>query len=156
EPAPSPTPTRSPSPLPTSDVPLPAASMRNTWSGDPFSRGAASYTRVGVQESTRQKLAEPVEGRVYFAGEATDVDDPGTVRGALHSGQSAAMRLRASVADGERIAVIGAGLAGAMVASELTEADVEVTVFEARDRVGGRVHSQLDDSWPLPVQLGSW
>lgn len=156
EPTPSPTPTRSPSPLPTTKVPAPAASMRSTWSSDPFARGAASYTRVGVQESTRQKLAEPIEGRVYFAGEATDADNPGTMRGALHSGESAAMRLRATVADGERIAVIGAGLAGAMVASELAEADVEVTVFEARDRVGGRVHSQLDDSWPVPVQLGSW
>lgn len=156
EPAPSPTPTRSPSPLPTTTVPAPAASIRSTWSSDPFSLGAASYTRIGVQESTRQKLAEPIQGRVYFAGEATDVDNPGTMRGALHSGESAAMRLRATMASGERIAVIGAGLAGAMVASELAEADVEVTVFEARDRVGGRVHSELDDSWPLPVQLGSW
>ncbi len=158
EPTPSPTPTRSPSPssLPTTTVPAPVASVRSGWATDPFSRGAASYTRVGVQESTRQKLAEPIQGRVYFAGEATDVDNPGTMRGAVHSGQSAAMRLRATMDGGERIAVIGAGLAGATVAAELAEADVEVTVFEARDRVGGRVHSQLDDSWPLPVQLGSW
>ncbi|MGO2519358.1 MAG: FAD-dependent oxidoreductase [Microbacterium sp.] len=156
EPKPTPTPTVSPTPLPTTNVPLPAAHMRSAWSTDPFSRGAASYTRVGVQQGTRGTLAEPIQGRVYFAGEATDVDNPGTMRGALHSGQSAAMRLRATVATGERIAVIGAGLAGAMVASELADADIEVTVFEARDRVGGRVHSQLDDEWPLPVQLGSW
>lgn len=156
EPAPTPTPTRSPSPLPTSNVPLPAASMRSTWATDPFAHGAASYTRVGVQQSTRGVLAEPINGRVYFAGEATDIDNPGTMRGALHSGQSAAMRLRATTTPGERIAVIGAGLAGAMVASELAAADVEVTVFEARDRVGGRVHSQHDDAWPLPVQLGAW
>lgn len=156
EPTPSPTPTVSPSPLPTSSVPLPSANMRSTWANDPYSRGAASYTRVGVQESTRGKLAEPVDGRVFFAGEATDVDDPGTIRGALHSGQSAAMRVRATAASGERVAVIGAGLSGAMVASELAASDLEVTVFEARDRVGGRVHSRLDDSWPLPVQLGGW
>ena len=156
EPAPSPTPTRSPSPLPTSNVPLPAASVRSTWATDPYAQGAASYTRVGVQPDTRDTLAGHIQGRVYFAGEATDVDDPGTMRGALHSGQSAAMRLRATAASGERIAVIGAGLAGAMVASELADADVEVTVFEARDRVGGRVHSQLDDSWPLTIQLGGW
>ncbi|WP_300266633.1 FAD-dependent oxidoreductase [Microbacterium sp.] len=159
-PEPKPTPTRSitpsPSPLPTTVVPAPAASVRSAWARDPFAHGAASYTRVGVQQSTRQKLAEPIQNRVYFAGEATDVDDPGTMRGAFHSGQSAAMRLRAAMAGGERIAVIGAGLAGAAVASELADADVEVTVFEARDRVGGRVHSHLDDAWPVPVQLGSW
>jgi len=156
DPKPSPTPTVSPSPLPTTNVPLPAAHLRSTWATDPFSRGAASYTRVGVQQSTRETLAEPIEGRVYFAGEATDADNPATMRGAIHSGQSAAMRLRATAASGERVAVIGAGLAGAMVASELAAADVEVTVFEARDRVGGRVYSRVDEEWPLPVQLGSW
>lgn len=156
EPAPSPTPTRSPSPLPTSNVPLPAASMRSTWASDPFARGAASYTRVGVQQDTRGTLAEPIHSRLYFAGEATDIDNPGTMRGALHSGESAAMRLRATMAPGERIAVIGAGLAGATVAAELADADVEVTVLEARDRVGGRVHSQLEDDWPMPIQLGGW
>src|SRR5690606_22660418 len=69
---------------------------------------------------------------------------------------SAAMRVRATAAPGERIAVIGAGLAGAAVAAKLADADIEVTVFEARDRVGGRAHSDLHDDWPLPVQLGGW
>ncbi|GGD64972.1 flavin monoamine oxidase family protein [Microbacterium murale] len=156
EPAPTRTPTRTPTPLPTTKVPTPAASMRSEWATDPFSRGAVSYTRIGVQSATRQTLAEPVQGRVYFAGEATDVDNPGTMRGAIHSGESAAMRLRATVEAGERIAVIGAGLAGATVAADLADLDVEVTVFEARDRVGGRIHSEIDDDWPLPVQLGGW
>jgi monoamine oxidase len=31
-----------------------------------------------------------------------------------------------------------------------------VTVLEARDRVGGRIHSVVDDAWPFPVQLGGW
>lgn len=156
EPGPSPTPTRSPSPLPTTPVPAPAASLRSTWATDPYSRGAVSYTRIGVQASTRATLAEPVEGRVYFAGEATDADDPATIRGAIHSGDSAAMRLRATASGGERIAVIGAGLAGAAVVAGLADTDLEVTVFEARDRVGGRVHSEIDDDWAVPVQLGGW
>ncbi|GAB3633089.1 hypothetical protein GCM10027421_24420 [Microbacterium shaanxiense] len=156
EPAPTPTPTRSPTPLPTTRVPAPAAHMRSTWASDPFSRGAVSYTRIGVQSATRETLAEPIQGRVYFAGEATDSDHPATIRGAIRSGESAAMRLRATVEAGERIAVIGAGLAGAAVAADLADLDVEVTVFEARDRVGGRIHSQLEDDWPLPVQLGGW
>jgi monoamine oxidase len=40
-----------------------------------------------------------------------------------------------------RVIVIGAGLAGLAAAEELHRAGAEVTVFEARDRVGGRVWS---------------
>lgn len=156
EPGPTPTPTRTPTPLPTTAVPAPAASARSAWATDPFSRGAVSYTRIGVQATTRKTLGEPIEGRLYFAGEATDADNPATIRGAIHSGESVAMRLRATAGSGERIAVIGAGLAGAAVAASLADTDLEITVLEARDRVGGRVQSQLDDEWPLPIQLGGW
>lgn len=156
EPAPTTTPTRTPTPLPTTTVPAPAAMARSAWATDPFSHGAVSYTRIGVQSTTRETLATPVEGRLFFAGEATNADNPGTMRGAIHSGESAAMRVRATAAPGERIAVVGAGLAGAAVAAKLADADIEVTVFEARDRVGGRVHSDLEGDWPLPVQLGGW
>lgn len=156
EPQPTPTKTRTPSPLPTTEVPAPASSARSTWATDPYSRGAVSYNRVGVQADARSRLAEPVEGRVFFAGEATDADNPATIRGAIHSGESAAMRIRAAAAAGERIAVIGAGLAGATVAAGLADLDLEVTVLEARDRVGGRTHTQLNDEWVIPVQLGGW
>ena len=40
-----------------------------------------------------------------------------------------------------RVVVIGAGLAGLAAADELNRAGVDVEVFEARDRVGGRVWS---------------
>ncbi|WP_404436362.1 FAD-dependent oxidoreductase [Microbacterium aerolatum] len=156
EPKPTPTKTRTPSPLPTTAVPAPAATVRSTWATDPFSRGAVSYTRIGVQADARGRLAEPVEGRVFFAGEATDADNPATIRGAIHSGESAAMRIRAVAAPGERIAVIGAGLAGATAVAGLADADLDVTVLEARDRVGGRAHSQLDEEWAVPIQLGGW
>ena len=156
KPTPTATGTATPAPLPTTAVPAPSASLRSAWATDPFSRGAVSFTRIGVQADARDQLAEPVEGRLFFAGEATDADAPATIRGAIHSGQSAAVRIRATAAGGERIAVIGAGLAGATVAAELADTDHEVTVFEARDRVGGRVHSQIEDDWPVPVQLGGW
>lgn len=41
-----------------------------------------------------------------------------------------------------RVAVIGAGLAGLATATRLARAGFDVTVFEARDRAGGRVWSE--------------
>ena len=154
EPTPTPTPTREPQPQP--GVPEPSARLRSSWTTDPFSYGAVSFTPVGVLAEARSQLARPVVDRVFFAGEATDVDEPGTMRGAIRSGARAADEVEDLAEAGERIAVIGAGLAGATVAARLAAADMQVTVFEARDRIGGRVHSVVDDSWPMPVQLGAW
>lgn len=47
---------------------------------------------------------------------------------------------------GDRVAVIGAGLAGLAAATRLVAGGVDVTVLEARDRVGGRVWSERIDT----------
>ncbi|WP_231880326.1 FAD-dependent oxidoreductase [Microbacterium sp. H83] len=159
EPAPTPTPTpdRSPSPQPTTDTVTPAAFARSSWATDPFALGAVSFTPVGTQASARDALAAPVDDRLFFAGEATDVDAPGSLAGALRSGDRVADEVLRAGDEGERIAVIGAGLAGATAAARLAASGAEVTVFEARDRLGGRVHSVVDDkAWPFPAQLGGW
>jgi monoamine oxidase len=60
------------------------------WTRDPRSRGAYSYVNAGG-ESARIELAKPVDGCLFFAGEATD--DSGeatTVAGAISSGERAA------------------------------------------------------------------
>jgi len=63
------------------------------WAEDPYARGAYSYIPVGGLDAPAQ-LAAPVEGCLFFAGEATDTaGDPGTVHGALRSGERAAREL---------------------------------------------------------------
>jgi monoamine oxidase len=66
-----------------------AAALIQDWQADPYSRGGYSYVRVGG-EGARERLAEPLEDTLYFAGEATDIDEAGTVAGALRSGERAA------------------------------------------------------------------
>ncbi|MGE5571197.1 MAG: flavin monoamine oxidase family protein [Rhodospirillales bacterium] len=63
------------------------------WQTDPFSRGAYSYVPVGALDA-RRTLAEPVEGTLAFAGEATCLDGAGgSVHGAISAGRQAARRL---------------------------------------------------------------
>jgi monoamine oxidase len=67
------------------------------WEHDPFSRGAYSYVRVGGS-AARAALAQPLQGTLFFAGEATDTEnESGTVTGALHSGLRAANELLRAV-----------------------------------------------------------
>ncbi len=56
---------------------------------DPFARGAYSYTRVGGTGAAHV-LARPLADRLFFAGEAIDAHQEGTVAGALASGLRAA------------------------------------------------------------------
>lgn len=60
------------------------------WHADPFARGAYSYVPAGALPA-REKLAQPVDNTLYFAGEATDLQGhSATVHGAIASGQRAA------------------------------------------------------------------
>ena len=72
----------------------------------------------------------------YFDDGGTDV--PGGVAGPV-----------------ERVLVVGAGMSGLTVANALTEAGVECVVLEARDHIGGRLHTV--DVGGCPVDMGgSW
>jgi len=62
----------------------------HNWHADPFARGAYSYVRVSGMDGVRA-LAAPVEGTLFFAGEATNSDGhTGTVHGAIATGRRAA------------------------------------------------------------------
>jgi monoamine oxidase len=63
------------------------------WSKDPFARGAYAYELAGAPDSTVEQLAAPVDGRLFFAGEATTLEGAGTVDGALATGTRAAREI---------------------------------------------------------------
>ena len=66
------------------------SSHMHDWIADPFSRGAYSYARVEGDDASK-RLARPVDGTIYFAGEAADPEGrTGTVHGAIATGQRVA------------------------------------------------------------------
>jgi monoamine oxidase len=51
--------------------------------------------------------------------------------------------------------VIGAGVAGLAAAGELCRRGLRVAVYEARDRIGGRILTHRDARFPMPLELGA-
>ena len=109
--------------------------LRSNWSRDPFSFGSYSYTPRGGFRGAHRALAEPVAGRIFFAGEAANPDYGSTVHAAYESADYAVAALDEE--EHEDIAVIGAGIAGLRVAQLLDDAGYDVTLYEARERVLG-------------------
>jgi monoamine oxidase len=58
-------------------------------------------------------------------------------------------------AGGDHILVIGAGVAGLMAARELATAGKRVTILEARDRCGGRIHPLPADKFGYEAEGGA-
>ena len=70
----------------------PVDAITYDWRADPFAKGAYSYAPPGAEQAY-DDLAAPTHDRLYWAGEATNSDDPMTVHGALDSGWRAAQQL---------------------------------------------------------------
>ena len=73
---------------------------------------------------------------------------------ALGGGVPALLRHPVGAA-GERVLVVGAGIAGIAAAVDLQASGLDVVVLEARNRIGGRIWT--DRRWGFPLDLGaSW
>jgi monoamine oxidase len=102
----------------------------------------------GTEETTKPSMASHgspsqstparrVSRRALLACAATSVAVGGLAKGPLTRAQAAAT----PEAGAARIGIVGAGIAGLNPALTLHDAGVGVTIFEAADRVGGRMHS---------------
>jgi monoamine oxidase len=67
------------------------------WAHDPFARGSYSHALPG-HAGDRAVLAAPVDGRLFFAGEATSPNFFSTAHGARDSGERAAGEVLATLA----------------------------------------------------------
>jgi monoamine oxidase len=67
------------------------------WQAEPYIEMAYSFCPVGAA-GLRRVLSSPVEGVLFFAGEATSVERNGTVHGAIESGWRAAKEVSAALA----------------------------------------------------------
>ena len=131
----------------------PLGYLRTNWSQDPYSFGSYSYIAKGASRRDHRILSQPVGDRLFFAGEAAHPRRNSTVHAAYESGERAAEAVLETSA--ERIGIIGAGASGLAAAYILMEEGLDVTVIEARDRIGGRIWT--DTSLGLPLDLGaSW
>jgi polyamine oxidase len=74
-------------------IPRPTDVAITRWSRDAYARGSYSYIPVGASGADQWTLADPVGGRILFAGEATSAARYGYADGALTTGIREAKRL---------------------------------------------------------------
>nr|WP_255534557.1 NAD(P)/FAD-dependent oxidoreductase [Chryseolinea lacunae] len=68
------------------------------WTKEPYIKGGAAYLKPGGTQQDRVALAKSLSDRVFFAGEATDVNGEfGNLNGALLSGERAAQEVIAKL-----------------------------------------------------------
>jgi len=66
------------------------------WGAEPYIQGLYSYPTIHTTEASREALARPLNGKVFFAGEATNTfGASGTVHGAMETGWRAAREVLA-------------------------------------------------------------
>src|SRR2546421_10853715 len=53
------------------------------------------------------------------------------------------------------VIILGAGAAGMAAAAALSQERVSTLILEARDRIGGRIHTINDPAFPIPIDMGA-
>lgn len=90
---------------------------------------------LGPKPSVNHSVAiESLEGEEMFAIRRTEAT-PHPVK-------------LSSMASSKTVLVVGAGISGLRAASVLKRHGLQVTVLEARDRIGGRIHTSRKDGKP--------
>jgi hypothetical protein len=79
-------------------IPDPVGIKVTKWRSNPWSRGSHSFVPHAANDSCRTLLANPIDRRIYFAGEATSTQRPASVQGAWLSGIREARKLHAAFA----------------------------------------------------------
>jgi monoamine oxidase len=77
-----------------SGTPSPLRAVASDWVRSPWTRGSYTYWQVGSSGEDNNAFNDPVQGRLFFAGEHASAAYPGTVHGAYWSGHDAAQRVR--------------------------------------------------------------
>uniref|UniRef100_A0A3Q0SS54 Amine oxidase domain-containing protein n=1 Tax=Amphilophus citrinellus TaxID=61819 RepID=A0A3Q0SS54_AMPCI len=77
------------------EVPEPVNFFITHWSKDMWSQMSYSFVKTGGSGEAYDILAEDVQGKVFFAGEATNRHFPQTVTGAYLSGVREASKMAA-------------------------------------------------------------
>eukprot|EP00250_Pteridium_aquilinum_P020130 c24714_g1_i1 orf=917-5227(-) len=143
-------------------VPQPTAFTVTKWGSDPYSRGAYSYVAVGASDKERDILGQPVENRIFFAGEATCKEHPDTVGGAMMSGLREAVRIldvlhnRANLlSEAEALgASEGQSNTGGDEVKEIVERLTDVGVSSATKKAGGKLGRPLSKASLLQGLFG--
>jgi polyamine oxidase len=79
----------------------PEAFVFPRWLSDPWTRGAYTYPAVGSPPEDHEDHARPLGNRVFFAGEASEPVEYGTVHAALWSAELAAEAIHRHVTGGD-------------------------------------------------------
>jgi len=95
--------------------------------GDPISYRGTDMLNNNSYPGLMSRIREDLAASQYLPNELSALQEESMLRQAFRKGTK------------PHVCIIGAGFAGLRCADVLSQHDIQVTVFEARNRIGGRV-----------------